>query len=100
QDVKRQKGSFKPLVELWLTSTRQLSFDGPKLGSYIKRYFPSMEDAHTLKVDLINGLLIPDAQPELVRLWLHHNDNPFLPDPTFDGIQRMMKLWPDFSPQL
>lgn len=100
QDVKRQKGSFKPLVELWLTSTRQLSFDGPKLGSYIKRYFPSMEDAHTLKVDLINGLLIPDAQPELVRLWLHHSDNPFLPDPTFDGIQRMMKLWPDFSPQL
>lgn len=102
QDVTRQKGSFKPLVELWVVSTHQPFLNGAKLCSFIKRFFPSMEDALTLKLDLINGMLIPDAQPELVRFWLQHNNNniPFLPAPTLEGIKRMMKLWPNFSRQL
>jgi len=99
-DVKRQKGSFKPLVELWLISMYELSLKGAKLGSLIKRSFPSTEDALALKLDLINGMLIPDAQPELVRCWLQQDDIPFLPNPSLDGIERMMKLWPTFSRQL
>ena len=99
-DVKRQKGSFKPLVELWLISTHELSLKGAKLGSLIKRSFPSTEDALALKLDLINGMLIPDAQPDLVRFWLQQDDIPFLPNPSLDGIERMMKLWPTFSRQL
>lgn len=99
-DVKRQKGSFKPLVELWLISMHELSLKGAKLGSLIKRSFPSTEDALALKLDLINGMLIPDAQPDLVRFWLQQDDIPFLPNPSLDGIERMMKLWPTFSRQL
>ncbi|MBJ2259679.1 hypothetical protein [Pseudomonas psychrophila] len=99
-DVKRQKGSFKPLVELWLLSMHELSLKGAKLGSLIKRSFPSTEDALALKLDLINGMLIPDAQPDLVQFWLQQDDIPFLPNPSLDGIERMMKLWPTFSRQL
>lgn len=99
-DVKRQKGSFKPLVELWLISKHEPLLKGAKLGSFIKRSFPSIEDALALKLDLINGVLIPDAQPDLVRFWLQQGDVPFLPDPSLEGIKRMMKLWPTFSLQL
>jgi hypothetical protein len=98
-DVKRQKGSFKPLVELWLNSMHEPSLKEAKLGSLIKRYFPSVEDALALKLDLINGMLIPDSQPDLVRFWLQQDDVPFLPNPSLHGIERMMKLWPAFSRQ-
>lgn len=99
-DVKRQKGSFKPLVELWLHSLRKPSLQTDRLGSLIKNSFPSIDDALALKLDLVNGVLIPESQPDIVRLWLQNDDFPFLPDPSPEGIKRLMKLWPAFSRQL
>ena len=45
-------------------------------------------------------MLSPDSQPDLVWFWLQQDDVPFLPNPSLDGIKRMMRLWPAFSRQL
>ncbi|MEX5616681.1 hypothetical protein ABFV55_18335, partial [Pseudomonas syringae] len=99
-DVRRQKSSFKPLVELWLDSTRMSSVDGEKIGELLKRNFPNLEDALDLKLDLLNGVLMPAAQPALIRRWVQQNKIPSLPDPSIEGVRRIKELWASCSQQL
>lgn len=93
QDVKRQRNSFKPLVELSLMDSESENMAGENVLALVAKAFPSLKDAHLLKQELVDGVLISSAQPEAVKFFLLHKDNPVLPPPTLAGIDKLEGLW-------
>ncbi|WP_157404858.1 GAP1-N1 domain-containing protein [Pseudomonas putida] len=99
-DVKKQKASFKPLVELSLLNNKPTADATDKVLRILAEAFPSTEDAKSLKQDLINGDLIPSAQPGLVYSLLMSESADILPMPSADGLARIANLDPKSSHHL
>lgn len=99
-DVKKQKASFKPLVELNLLDNKPTADATDKILYILAEAFPSAEDAKCLKQDLVNGDLIPSAQPGLVHSLLISDSAEILPMPSADGLARIATLDPRSSHHL
>lgn len=96
RDVRKQRGSFRPLTEMYLLSIQRSIDAAAQIFRIISRNFPDVNDALYLKQDLIDGLLVPGAQSGLIEIMLNDESGraSLLPLPTEEGIARLGALWP------
>ena len=94
-DVRRQRGSFRPLVEIKLLHDAMEPDAGSRVLELVTRSFPDIEDAVRLKQGLIDGELVPNAQLEVVWYVLAQGGNAVFPPPTEAGVGRLALLWPE-----
>jgi hypothetical protein len=96
-DVKRQRNSFRPLVEIRLLDLSAPIDAGDRLISILKQSFAAADDAMTLKQDLVDGVLIAPAQAELLRYVFSDEGSMLLPAPNLSRLANLDSLWPDHS---
>ncbi|OHC26956.1 MAG: hypothetical protein A2Y50_03450 [Pseudomonadales bacterium RIFCSPLOWO2_12_59_9] len=100
QDVRRQRSSFRPLIEIKeMNSSPQEKITASRLINTVRNSFPGQEDAGLLKQDLVDGVLVSSAQAVLLCKLLYQDD-PDFPPPTKTGVVRLKKLWPEQSSEL
>lgn len=96
RDVRRQRGSFRPLVEIYELDFYKNENTAQQLINIILNAFPTLKDAETLKQDIVNGILNSDAQIDVVKFILlnAHNEMNIFPSPTSIGIDKLSSFWP------
>jgi GTPase-associated protein 1, N-terminal domain type 1 len=94
-DVKRQRGSFRPLINVELLHRSDKPDAGPSLLKLITEAFPKSNDAVTLKQDIIDGVLVPHAQLDVFWFVLANGGGAVFPLPSGSGVSRLAQLWPD-----
>lgn len=99
-DVKRQRNSFRPLVELGLISTKPKMQGHTRAINIVLNAFPSFKDAARLKQDLIDGVLIESAQIDALRYFVLSSSEPVFPAPSKSGIKKLVSKWDDESEAL
>lgn len=100
-DVKKQKASFRPLVELSLLDNAAAESASEKVLQILTKAFPITEDASILKQDLVNGDVIPNAQPGLILYLLDSRlETLLLPMPNASGLARIADLDPRNTSEL
>lgn len=92
-DVKRQRNSFRPLVELWLLNRRPEMYKRDRAVNLVLSAFPTYKDAAKLKQDLVDGGLVASSQVELLKHVLYLDEDAILPPPTKLGIERLVSNW-------
>ncbi|MFM4838798.1 hypothetical protein ACEUAK_17425 [Aeromonas veronii] len=102
RDVRRQRGSFRPLVEINMLDNALKANTGAHVFEIISNGFPAQNDAIYLKQDLVDGLLVSHAQAELIRLVVLHERDGItgFPFPTATGISKLASLWPQQSDEI
>lgn len=100
RDVRRQRGSFRPLVEVRTIDSVALADSGQRLIDTITSSFPTSDDAKYLKQDLVNGVLVAHAQIDLFRFMLSNRNNTVFPLPTSSGISKIANFWQDRPDEL
>ncbi len=100
RDVRRQRGSFRPLCEIQVIAASGRDDAGMRLLGAITEAFPEREDALTLKQDAIDGALAPFAQPEMLRFVLAEGGERTMPSPSCAGVARLARLWPERPDEL
>ncbi len=100
QDVRRQRASFQPLVEVKLLHDGLEEDAGPRLLKLVTGSFPIREDAASLKQDVVDGVLVPRAQLEVLWDVITHGGASVFPPPTDAGMARLALLWPERSQDL
>lgn len=93
-DVRKQRGSFRPLTEIRLISERPDEDAGRRLLEVLTRFFPEKDDANRLKQDVIDGALAPTAQLDVLWFLLAEGGDVIFPPPSEQGIARLAGLWP------
>ncbi len=98
-DVRRQRGSFRPLAEVNELNNNFDNLSGQELISVVNDYFPSKNDAIKLKQDLVDGVLATPEQAKFIKFILlnEYDDNNSFPKPSPEGIIRLRNLWPNYS---
>lgn len=99
-DVRRQRGSFRPLVEIKLLDEVASEEGIAALGDYLASSFPEKDDALRLKQALVDGLRVPEAQIDLLWRLVEPVPDTSLPLPTAKGISALAKLWSHRSEDL
>lgn len=94
-DVRRQRGSFRPLVEVKLLHDAPEPDAGSQVVGIVTGSFPDVEDAVRLKQELVDGELIPSAQLEVLWYVLAQGGDAVFPPPTEAGAGRLALLWPE-----
>ena len=92
-DVRRQRGSFRPLCQIKLLHDAPDESAGQTLLSLLMEAFSEPDDAVTLKQDIVDGLVVPEAQLEVLWLIVANADH-LMPTPSAEGVARLAKLWP------
>lgn len=95
RDVRRQRGSFLPLVEIKAIDIDGTYDSGKRLIKIVTTSFSALDDAKHLKQDLVDGNLAPVIQPQLIRLVLSGAGGASFPMPTHSGISKLSDLWPE-----
>lgn len=95
RDVRRQRGSFLPLVEIRDLDIGEVQDSGQRLIEIVTESFSVSDDAKHLKQDLVDGNLAPIVQPQLLRLVLSGTGNTVFPMPSHSGISKLADLWPE-----
>ena len=91
-DVRRQRGSFRPLVSI-ATLDPTAPGAGTELLALVTQAFPDQNDAATLKQDLVDGVVAPAAQLDALQHVLASRRDAVLPQPTEAGVARLTQLW-------
>lgn len=96
QDVRRQRGSFRPLIEMHLLHNSEPADAAIRAFHIIRQSFSEIHDALSLKQDLVDGRLVPGAQVGLMQAMMEDNlsSESVFPLPTPDGLERLAALWP------
>lgn len=95
QGVKRQRGSFRPLVKIKVIHDGFQSDAGRQLLEIVSTAFPENSDAAQLKQDLVDGIIAPRAQVDFLWYIMTEGGEAALPSPTQAGISRLALLWPE-----
>jgi len=93
-DVRRQRGSFQPLVEIKQLHDAAPSGAGSRVLEIVTSSFPDPDDASLLKQRLVDGELVPSAQLEVLWYVVAQDGKGILPLPTNKGVGRLADLWP------
>lgn len=95
-DVRKQRGSFKPLVEINMLDHGTQVDSAKRIVEVITNAFPTRDDALLLKQDLVDGLLVASAQAKLIRFIVQHEGEGacIFPPPTSVGIAKLATFWP------
>lgn len=100
-DVRRQRGSFRPLVEVFLMEEANVGEAvSPGLLAIVTGSFPEPGDALRLKQDIVDGALLPAAQLDVLRFLQSGGGGETLPPPSSEGVARLAQLWPDRPDEL
>ena len=99
-DVRRQRGSFRPLVEVKVLHDVGPDNAAPRLLQLVAESFNDLNDATRLKQDAVDGLVVPRAQLEILWFVLAHGGEKVLPLPSAAGVERLTLLWPERSQDL
>lgn len=99
-DVRKQRGSFKPLCEVSAFRTVASRGAGRKLLSLVERSFPEPEDALQLKQDVVDGQIAPGTQLEVLSVIVGERRKHRLPFPSAEGVQGLIRFWPDHELEL
>ncbi|MFQ0829071.1 hypothetical protein AAH211_11195 [Serratia fonticola] len=96
RDVRRQRGSFRPLVEINALDRDAQDNSAQRIIEIVTEAFPTLDDAVYLKQDLIDGVLVADAQAELIQFIVLNemSGTAIFPTPTATGIAKLSHLWP------
>ena len=94
-DVKRQRGSFRPLVEIKLLNDDHGNVAGNRLIDLVGKHFLDVGDARTLKQHIVDGSVVPGAQLDVLRHILVEGGDAAFPPPGEAGVARLTRLWPD-----
>jgi hypothetical protein len=92
-DARRQRGSFRPLVEVKLLHDAPEPDTGSQVLELVTGSFPDVEDAVRLKQALVDGELVPSAQIEVLGYVLSQGSEAVFPSPTEVGVGRLGLLW-------
>lgn len=95
RDVRRQRGSFLPLVEIRNIDICGDPDSSKRLIEIVNESFSTSDDAKSLKQDLVDGNLAPIAQPLLLEVVLSDAGNTVFPMPTHSGVSKLADLWPE-----
>lgn len=96
RDVRRQRGSFRPLVEIYDLDLDRNKNNSQKLINIVSNAFPTLNDAGYLKENIVDGILIPNAQIDIVKFILlnSHDGIKVFPSPTSAGFDKLSSFWP------
>lgn len=96
QDVRRQRGSFRPLTEIYLLHNCESAHSAFSVFRVICKFFSDQHDALSLKQDLVDGRLVPNAQVGLMQAIMDGGpeSQSVFPMPTPDGLKRLTASWP------
>lgn len=97
QDVKRQRGSFRPLTQLFTVTELAAESGGKNVPASVAKWFPDFEDASTLKHDMVNGVIFGDRQIDAIRYLCEVDEGHTLPAPSKAGLHRLASNWPTRS---
>jgi len=99
RDVRRQRGSFRPLTEIHRLNSHADSTTVEYLSHLIYEAFPDARDAYCLKQDLVDGLLVPAIQTKLLLTILSGDKQAasLMPLPSSVGMERLINAWPSES---
>ena len=92
-DVRRQRGSFRPLATI-ATLDPAAPNTGAEVLALVTRAFPDRDDAATLKQDVVDGVVAPGAQLDALWQVLSGGGDAVFPPPTKAGVARLTQLWP------
>ncbi len=92
-DVRRQRGSFRPLVAIEMMNREGMPGSGSKLLKLVNEAFPDSNDALLLKQDIIDGVVVPQAQLDVLWVVLTYKGVESLPKPSPQGIARLTSTW-------
>ncbi|MCT7947815.1 hypothetical protein [Shewanella septentrionalis] len=91
--VKRQRGSFRPLTEIFLLVESKGNNSAKKIFDIIIKYFTNADDAVNLKQDIIDGYLCSDIQVNFIYLVVASNYLINIPLLSDRGIANLEKTW-------
>jgi hypothetical protein len=96
KDVKKQRGSFKPLCEVYVSDleTDRSNADTHFMDS-ISSWFPASDDAFLLKQAIVDGEVLPKHQLDVFSFLLKQDKGKTFPLPSSDGIARLVNFWPE-----
>jgi hypothetical protein len=97
QDVNRQRGSFQPLAQLFAITESALGTSSRDVLWSVTRWFPDLDDASTLKRDLMDGVILADAQVDAVIYLCEVDKGRSLPMPSEAGLRNLAGNWPTRS---
>jgi hypothetical protein len=100
EDVRRQRGSFRPLVEVKLLDDKAPVNSVRRAIEIVTSSFADHDDAMRLKQDLVDGALIAGAQLELLKFAFANDKDVVLPPPTDAGASQLAHFWPRRSMEL
>jgi hypothetical protein len=93
QDVKRQRGSFRPLAQLFTIVEFKANRSSVNVPKSICGWFPEPDDALTLKHDLIDGIIFEDLQVDAILYLCEADKGRSLPVPSGAGLQNLARHW-------
>jgi hypothetical protein len=101
KDVRKQRGSFKPLCEIFSAGlgTKE-GLIHTDLGHSLSNWFPTKDDASTLKSAIVDGEVLPDCQLRVLSYLLKEDITGSLPLPSPAGIDRLANFWPEATEQM
>jgi hypothetical protein len=102
RDVRRQRGSFRPLVELSLLDQGSQPNSTKRIVDIVTEAFPTLDDAMCVKQDLVDGVLVAHTQVELLlSIVLNEIEEvSVFPPPTAAGLKTLAHLWPQRANEL
>lgn len=102
QDVQRQRGSFRPLVEINIFNKRCQNDGAEALIDLVIEAFPESNNGVRLKQDLMDGRLAGFVQAELIRLIITNDlsEKNGFPILTESGIDNLSNFWPVRSEEI
>jgi hypothetical protein len=96
KDVKKQRGSFRPLCEIFVsTLSAMVTPTDPDLVRTISSSFPAKDDAFALKQAVVDGEFLPQYQLDVLSFILKQNKGEAFPLPSPNGIERLTQFWPE-----
>ncbi|MGI2214345.1 hypothetical protein [Shewanella oncorhynchi] len=92
-DVKRQRGSFRPLTEIFLLVESKGNNLAKKIFDIILKYFINADDAVKLKQDIIDGYLCSDIQADFIYLVIASKSLIYMPSLSSGGMVNLEETW-------
>lgn len=98
-DVRRQRGSFRPLCEIFILDREGLGRSNIEFSN-VAKWFPDRDDAARLKQDLVDGILLEEYQLDTLSFLLKEDRGQSFPPLTHRGEERLLKFWPNRSAEM
>ena len=99
-DVRKQRGSFRPLCEINTLEGADYPGAGHKLLELVNGAFPDADDAVQLKQDVVDGRLAPQTQLEILSALVESSLLSRLPPPSAESVQGLARFWPEHEGEL